>query len=313
LIVQSLTRKPPKIEHDWAPYILREASEPFTDVVRNCLESNPYLRWTVDEVAARLGVKLVSPPPPLTPVKKEEALKPPAPSAPEPVRADKPVEEVIAQPVIEDPPIDEPVFDDPVAKDTKQEPAARDVDRHTSFLPEEDEHQPPNRKWIYGGIAALVVVGALVGIGRQKDSVPAVAPSNPPAAQTAPAQPSPAPRPSPIPQATSPQRSDPQRSERPASPSDHAKGASSRQMGRRADGWSVVVASYRSRTPAEKRAHDMARRWPKFNANIFEQKADRTYYLVVIGQNLSEDQAQALRKRAVASGLPRDTYVKRFL
>jgi hypothetical protein len=33
----------------------------------------------------------------------------------------------------------------------------------------------------------------------------------------------------------------------------------------------------------------------------------------VIGQNLSEDQANALRKRAVASGLPRDTYVKRFL
>jgi hypothetical protein len=56
----------------------------------------------------------------------------------------------------------------------------------------------------------------------------------------------------------------------------------------------------------------MARRWPKFNTNVFEQKADKTYYLVVIGQNLSEDQAQALRKRAVGSGLPRDTYVKRF-
>jgi hypothetical protein len=46
---------------------------------------------------------------------------------------------------------------------------------------------------------------------------------------------------------------------------------------------------------------------------VFEQKAGKTFYLVVIGQNLSEDQANALRKRAVASGLPRDTYVKRFL
>jgi serine/threonine protein kinase len=335
LIVESLTRKPPKIEHDWAPYILREASEPFIDVVRNCLESNPHLRWTVDEVAARLGVKLVSPPPApaLTPVTKAEALKPAEPLAAETVPAAKPVEHpvkdpvqqidakpVIQQPVIkqepateQDPVIDEPDFDDPVAKDTKPEATITSDDRYRRFTPDEEDHQPRNRRWIYGGIVALVVIGSLVGIGRQKDRSPATAASNPPAVQSAPPEPSPTPRPSPIPESISPPRADSKRAERSAPPSaDHAKGASSRQLGRRAEGWSVVVASYNSRGPAEKRAHDMARRWPKFKSNVFEQKADKTYYLVVVGQNLSEDEAQALRKRAVSSGLPRDTYIKRF-
>jgi hypothetical protein len=33
---------------------------------------------------------------------------------------------------------------------------------------------------------------------------------------------------------------------------------------------------------------------------------------VVLGRNLSEDQAQALRTRAVQSRLPGDTYIKRL-
>jgi hypothetical protein len=55
------------------------------------------------------------------------------------------------------------------------------------------------------------------------------------------------------------------------------------------------------------------RKWPKFNIGVFQPRAGKTPYLVVLGQNLSEDQAEELRKRAVDSGLPRDTYIKRVM
>ncbi len=58
---------------------------------------------------------------------------------------------------------------------------------------------------------------------------------------------------------------------------------------------------------------DMMKRWPKFTLGVFQPATDKTHYLVVLGQNLSEDQAEELRKRAVESGLPRDTYIKRVM
>ncbi len=76
--------------------------------------------------------------------------------------------------------------------------------------------------------------------------------------------------------------------------------------------WAVVVATYGARTAAEKRAQSVSRKFPRFRAEVFEARAARTLHLVVIGRNLSEDEAAALRKRAIASGLPRATYVRRF-
>ena len=76
--------------------------------------------------------------------------------------------------------------------------------------------------------------------------------------------------------------------------------------------WAVVVATYGARTAAEKRAQSVTRKFPRFRAEVFEARAARTLHLVVIGRNLSEDEAAALRKRAIASGLPRATYVRRF-
>ncbi len=57
----------------------------------------------------------------------------------------------------------------------------------------------------------------------------------------------------------------------------------------------------------------MMSRWPNFKISVSERQAEKTRYLVVLGENLSEDQAEALRKRAVESGLPRDTYIKRVM
>jgi hypothetical protein len=82
---------------------------------------------------------------------------------------------------------------------------------------------------------------------------------------------------------------------------------------RKASGWSVIVGAYRSRELAEKRMHEMTKRWPNFEISVFESQGEKTPYLLVLGRNLSEDQAQALRKRAFESRLPGDAYIKRLM
>jgi tRNA A-37 threonylcarbamoyl transferase component Bud32 len=83
--------------------------------------------------------------------------------------------------------------------------------------------------------------------------------------------------------------------------------------GRKAGVWSVIVAAYGSREAAEKRMKTMARKFTGFSLSVQEQKADRARYLVVLGKGLSENDAEALRKRGVGAGLPRDTYIKKVM
>jgi hypothetical protein len=155
--------------------------------------------------------------------------------------------------------------------------------------------------WIYAGLAALILIVVLSAVIRKTDrDAPSVAVAQHAAVPRRASDtetvdrassvevPSPAPKPDPRTEAT-------------------------RAQGRKADGWSVIVATYASRELAEKRTRDMMKRWPKFNIGVFQPRAEKTHYLVVLGQNLSEDQAEELRKRAVDSGLPRDTYIKRVM
>ncbi len=159
---------------------------------------------------------------------------------------------------------------------------------------EETQHEAPLPhtgvpKWIYAGLAALILIVVLAAVVRRKDAAPPVAT---------------------IPVATAIQRDPP--AEAPAALVPAAPSVS-RPHGRKADGWSVIVAAYGAREPAEKRMRALSSRWPDFNLSISEHRAEKTRYLLVLGQNLSEDQAEALRKRAVDSGLPRDTYIKRVM
>jgi hypothetical protein len=173
------------------------------------------------------------------------------------------------------------------------------VEVHPTVRPERedfDEAHPKTGipKWIYVGLAALILIVVLSTVMRKKNSVvPAAAIPRTPEAEitdrAASAEaPSPAPKPDPRTVATD-------------------------ARGRKADGWSVIVATYASRELAEKRMRDLMRTWPKFNIGVFQPRAEKAHYLVVLGQNLSEDQAEELRKRAVDSGLPRDTYIKRVM
>ncbi len=177
---------------------------------------------------------------------------------------------------------------------------------HTTASPERKDPAAAHSKtvipkWIYAGIAALILIVLLSAVMRKREAAPVavVSPEEVPqrtpdaaiadrAVSSPPEVPPPAPKPD-------------VRTEAPPA------------RGRKADGWSVIVATYASREAADKRMRDMTRRWPKFNIGVFQPRGEKTQYLVVLGQNLSEEQAEELRKHAVDSGLPRDTYIKRVM
>ncbi len=150
--------------------------------------------------------------------------------------------------------------------------------------------------WVFGALAVLVIIVIAVGMVRRGAGPIAVAPAPPPVEQ--------APPETRVPQAAS--------IPAPAVPAKPVVSANeSGKSGRRAGGWAVIAAAYVSREPAEKRSRELAKRWANFKWSVLPQLAGKTYYLVVIGQNLSEDEAEKLRSRAVASGLPGDTYIKK--
>ncbi len=174
--------------------------------------------------------------------------------------------------------------------------------------------RPGVSKWIYAGLAALVLIVILVAVLRNNGSPPvadrvaAVAQRDqlPPAFDPATADPAtvaptrPEPRQSPT--VPPPQITPAPRVQTPARPSE-----------RKASGWAVIVGAYRSRELAEKRIRELAKRWPNFPIGIFESPGERTTYLLLLGRNLSEEQAQTLRKRAIKSRVPGDIYIKRLM
>src|SRR3569833_65346 len=144
--------------------------------------------------------------------------------------------------------------------------------------------------WIYAALVALLLIVVIAAVLRKRNPVESVRTPANVAHQT------PAPftaREMPVPPAPSPTLA----------------GASQQKS----EGWSVIVAAYASREAAEKRMRTMAARWPGFNPTVLQPMSGRTHFVVVLGHNLSQDQADALRKRAVAAGFPRDTYIKNLM
>jgi hypothetical protein len=76
--------------------------------------------------------------------------------------------------------------------------------------------------------------------------------------------------------------------------------------------WAVVAAAYAQRKDAEKRVERIHRRWPRFKAEVHASQGQKPYYLVILGANLSDRTAAALRQRARSAGVARDAYVTQF-
>ncbi len=146
-------------------------------------------------------------------------------------------------------------------------------------------------KWVPAGLAALVLVVLLAAAlrrGSQKPAPGAPSPAAAPASEVIQAAPAPQlPKRKPFPQA-------------------------SHSSGRKADGWYVVIAAYGSHDAAEKRMNSLANRWPAFRLNVSDHNSERAPWLVTLGENLSEDEAETLRARAVRDGIAGDAYIKRI-
>ena len=94
-------------------------------------------------------------------------------------------------------------------------------------------------------------------------------------------------------------------------PEEPAAPAAVTQSAKPNEGWYVVAATYTRKADAEKRAQSIMKKWPRFRAEIYSPP-DAGYYLVLIGSDLSQKAAAAVKQRAIAAGLPHDTYIKRL-
>jgi serine/threonine protein kinase len=75
--------------------------------------------------------------------------------------------------------------------------------------------------------------------------------------------------------------------------------------------WRVVVYTYNTETAAQKKAADINAKHPGVKAEAFSPKAGAPY-LVVIGGQMTRDQAAQLRQKARQMGLPRDLYIQNY-
>jgi hypothetical protein len=74
----------------------------------------------------------------------------------------------------------------------------------------------------------------------------------------------------------------------------------------------VIAGSHLKLEDASKQASEIGRKWPKYRGEVYAPYGNNPYYAVVIGANLTYEDAQALRRKAIQDGLPNDTYLWTF-
>lgn len=76
--------------------------------------------------------------------------------------------------------------------------------------------------------------------------------------------------------------------------------------------WFVIVGSYLHLESAKAQADQINAGYEEFKASVYEPYGYNPNYAVVIGANLTQSEAKALRDKAVKAGFPKDTYFKTF-
>jgi eukaryotic-like serine/threonine-protein kinase len=77
------------------------------------------------------------------------------------------------------------------------------------------------------------------------------------------------------------------------------------------DNWRLVLYSYKYKQDAERRIVLLKRAHPTMDARLFVP-VKKWPFMVVIGGPMSKDNADDLKKQAIAQGMPRAIYVQRF-
>jgi hypothetical protein len=75
--------------------------------------------------------------------------------------------------------------------------------------------------------------------------------------------------------------------------------------------WAVVAAIYRDYDAAERRVNSLMKS-SKFQPTVFPSKGEGSKYMVVLGSGLTRAKAEETRERAIAEGMPADTYVTKL-
>ncbi len=76
--------------------------------------------------------------------------------------------------------------------------------------------------------------------------------------------------------------------------------------------WAVISATYNGFQAADERARRLRRSAPKLNPHVLPREGKGQRYFVVLGSGLTKDEAERLRRTAIADGAPGDTYVTKF-
>lgn len=74
--------------------------------------------------------------------------------------------------------------------------------------------------------------------------------------------------------------------------------------------WFVIAGSHVTKQAAERQAQEIRRRG--FSADVYAPYGGNPHYAVVIGAQMTRSKAQQLQQKAIASGLPKDTYLWTF-
>ena len=77
--------------------------------------------------------------------------------------------------------------------------------------------------------------------------------------------------------------------------------------------WRVIAFTYRNRAGASKKASQVNKRHPEFDARVFSPKEKKGYFLVALGGRMSREDAVRLQKKARTEGVARDVYVQNYV
>lgn len=76
--------------------------------------------------------------------------------------------------------------------------------------------------------------------------------------------------------------------------------------------WFVIVGSHLRVEDAQAQVDSINEKYQDFKAEVYEPYGENPYYAVIIGTNLTQSEAKALRDKAVKEGFPKDSYYKTF-
>jgi hypothetical protein len=76
--------------------------------------------------------------------------------------------------------------------------------------------------------------------------------------------------------------------------------------------WRVVVYEYSRRAAAEHKAEALNHKRPELHAEVFTPRGNHAPYLVALGGFMTYEEAERVKKRARAAGMPRDTFVRNY-